>query len=488
MSKKAAEVVEAAPKFKQPWQGFLGVISIIVLSYITYQWFLNPIWGLATKMIQANIFIAYWMAYFFGITLYPATAGVPAVQLAFILSVNNPMFTQLYPLGYLVDWSSLFVFAIVWAISLVALIKPGTTSKQPWTGIYILVLSLILGFVTWFILGFKLQWTGEDMILLGVVGFLVLTSEAMIFNHWPFVEKRADVHPVFRGSALIAIGWIITFLVRGALVKLIWSNPIGTFWTQYLGGNLAQPLFSTYPWDFIISGVISIIFAMYIVSIHGPLSGMRHPTRGIINWIIGLIIGVIMWLIVAAIVARGQTQVLITNTSALAFNGVGVVPLPISWVLTTSSSNYNQVSLYLTFPFITLLFGQMVFQMWPWTRFGRWQNLIWVILAFIIGTIIYYIMIVNPGYAYTITGANLITSQSGMQSLYLWYLETYLTGIANLVPAAFLTPLIQNFMAYVIYFEGLAKTMETELMFAWLFFVQIFFIMIYEGFEHWPWK
>jgi len=460
MSKKAAEVVEAAPKFKQPWQGFLGVISILVLSYLTYQWFLNPVSGLLTKMVLANVFVSFWMA-----TVFVGT--VPSVQLALILSINNPMFMQFYPIGYLVDWASLFIFAIMWAVSIVALIKPGTTSKQPWTGFYILILSLILGFVTWYILGYKLQWTGEDMILLGVVGFLVLTSEALIFNHWPFVEKRADVHPVYRGVTLIVIGWFITFLIRWVLITRIWQSPLNTFWTQYLGANLAQPLFSLYPWDFIISGVISIIFAMYIVAIHGPFSSMPHLRRGIINWIIGIIIGVVMWWIVAAVVARGYTQTLIFD------------PVNGPWVLTTPSSNYNQVSLYLTFPFITLLFGQLTFQMWPWARFGRWQNLIWVILAFIIGTILYYIMVVNPGYSYVLTSSNLITAASGMQTLYLTFLE----GVSPII-----APSYQAFMAFLIYFEGLAKTMGTYLIWAWMFFVQIFFIMIYEGLDHWPWK
>jgi len=470
MSKKAAEVVEAAPKYKQPWQGFLGVFSILVLSYLTYQWFLNPVTGLATRMIQANVFVTYWMAQYFGALLYPATGGIPAIQLGLVLAINNPMFMQFYPIGYLVDWASFFVFAIAWAIAMIALIKPGTTSKQPWTGLYILVLSLILGFVTFYILGYKLGWTGEDMILLGVVAFLVLTSEAMIFDHWPFVEKRAETHPALRGLTLVVIGWFVTFLIRWVLITRIWASPIMTFWTQYLNGNLDQPLFSLYPWDFIISGVISIIFAMYIVAIHGPFTGMSHPWRGIINWILGLIIGVIMWLIVAAIVAKGQTQVLIAPTASN----------PFWWVLTTPSSNYNQVSLYLTFPFITLLFGQMTFQMWPWARFGRWQNLIWVIFAFIIGTILYYIMVVNPGYSYVLTSSNIITAASGMQSLYLTFLE----GNALLSIA----PNYQLFMVFLIYFEGLAKTMGTYLIWAWMFFVQIFFIMIYEGLDHWPWK
>jgi len=479
MSKKATEMAEAAPKYKQPWQGFLGVITIIVVSYLVYAWFLNPVGGLLTKMIQGNVFVTYMTASIFGTFLYGPSGGAMAAQLGLILAINNPMFMQFYPIGYLVDWSSLFVFAIVWAVAIIALIKPGTTSKQPWTGLYILILSLILGFVTWYILGFKMQWTGEDMILLGVVAFLILTSEALIFNHWPFTEKRAETHPVYRGVTLIVIGWVLTFLVRWVLITRIWASPIGTYWTQYLGGNLATPLFSLYPWDFVISGVISIIFAMYIVSIHGPFSNMSHPTRGIINFVVGLVIGVIMWLIVAAIVAKGQTQVLILPTAA--------DPTALPWVLTVPSSNYNQVSLYLTFPFITLLFGQMVFEMWPWTRFGRWQNLIWVILAFVIGSIIYYIMIVNPGYAYIITGANQITAASGMQTLYLYILETFIwpAYAAGTVPAAIYA---YSYNAFLIYFEGLAKTMSTMIMFAWLFFVQIFFIMIYEGFEHWPWK
>jgi len=462
MSKKAAEVVEAAPKYKQPWQGFLVTLSILVASYAVYQWLLNPVWGLLTKMILGNVMVAFTMAStFVGTTL--------SQQLALVLAINNPMFQQFYPMGYLVDWSSLFIMAIVWAISLVVLIKPGTTSKQPWTGIYILILSVVLGFATWYILGFKLQWTGVDIILLGVCGFLVLASEAMIFGYWPFSGKREDTHPVGRGVTLIILGWILTFLLRWVLITRVWANPMGNFLTMYLWGNLDEPLFSLYPLDFMISGVIAVIFAMYIISIIGPFSSMSQPKRGIINFIIALFVGIIMWIIVVAIALnKGTTQTLIFDTVSAQW-----------WVLTTPSTNFNLVSTYLTFPFITMLFGHYVFNSWPWTRFGRWSNLIWVIVAFIIGSILYYLIIVNPGYAYTITGANLITAMSGEQSLYLnfFYGVTGVTG-----------PNYQTFGAFLIYFEGLAKTMSTEIIFAWMFYVQIFFIMIFEGLEHWPWK
>ncbi|WXG39875.1 MAG: hypothetical protein WED07_03460 [Candidatus Freyarchaeum deiterrae] len=456
MSKKAAEVVEAAPKFKQPWQGFLSFMSIFIIAYLTYEFLLHPVWGLLTHMIQTNVFTAFWLGEHFG--------GSLGGEIGLTLAINNAQEMALYPMGYIVDWVSYFIFCIVWIVAIIVLCRSfsPTPPKQPWFGIYVTALSMILAFVTWFILGFKLGWTGYDMIVLGTTGFVVFPIWGTLFMYWPFVPKHAQAHPVWRGAVFVTISWIITFIVRWAVMKIIYANPIGVFFEQYLGGNLTQPLFATYPYDFIVSGLFAVIVGFNIMSQLAFFPNMSQPWRGLINAIIGIIIGVIMWIILGAIVTKSSAGV--------------VMSTPSTWLLTTPYSNYGNVTAYLTFPLVILLAGELTFANWPWTRFGKWSHLIFIIMAFIIGSILYYIIMVNPGYAAAITGTNLIPSMSGMQTMYM---------VFYFAPGAFGG--YTAFMVFLIAFQGVAQSVGYTIMFSWMVTVLIFYILAYEAMGHWPW-
>jgi hypothetical protein len=421
-------------------------------------------------MIKMNAFVTFIAGESYGFT-----------QFCLPLAINNGLAMDLYPIGYLADWASLFIFGIVWAVSLVSLYNPPKPKRQPWKGFFILGLSVILAFLTWFILGFKLGWKGYDMILLGTCGFLIFPIWATLFGYWPFTEKRAEARPFLRGAVFITISWILAFVLRGIAVKMIWSNPIGNLFTMYLNGNVATPLFSTEPYDVWISSLLSIIVAFAIISQLNLFQNMTQPMRGTLLLIIGVILGLIMWFILTLIVGKGSQSVLLMTTVELV--SPITIQVPVMWTFPYVS--HANISAYLAFPLITLLAGQFTFQMWPWSRWGKWAGLFSVIVAFIVGSILYYIIMITPGYAAAITGANLISPMSGAQVIYLFALELYFTmaGLGLSLPV-----LAMAYWVFAVYFEGLAIFMGRAIMFAWVLTVMIYYLLVYEGLEHWPWK
>jgi len=449
MSKKAAEVVEAAPKFKQPWQGFLSFMSVFIIAYVTYQWFLHPVWGIATRMINGNVFVAFIVGTYYG-----------APTLGLQLAISNAIDMALYPMGYLADWSSFFVFSLVWMIAFLVLCNPFRPMKQPWYGIFLVGMSLIFGFLTWWILAYKLGWTAYDMLVLGTVGFLIFPVWQTLFGYWPFVPKRVGVPPYIRGAIYIIVSWTIVFLIRALVMKMIWGNPFGTYFSQYLLGNPTMPI-SAEPYNYWTSLTLSPIVGFGILATLNLFSNMKQPMRGIILFILGIILGVIMWFIIVAVIGKSYTA----------------MPFPVdatnTILLTIPYTEHGMFGVYLAFPFVTLLFGQLTFGMWPWSRYGKWAGLLLVVVSFVVGTILYYIMMVNPGYANAVMGTNLIPSMSGMQTLYLFFLanKEYLL-----------------YVVFAVFFEGTATLVGHTAMFAWLLVVVIFFILAYEGFDHWPWK
>jgi len=239
MSKKAKEVVEAAPKFKQPWQGFLSFSAILILAYVSYDWFFNPMWGLFTRFVQGNAFLIY--------TYSVNNWGRSDIALAYAL--NNANLTDLYPNGYLVNWSSFFVMGIVWFISIAVLARPFTPStsrmrKQPWSGIIVLILSLVLAFITWYILTQVFKLSSLDVVTLGTMAFWVFPIWATLFNYWPFIPKRPGTHAIIRGAVFIVIAWVIAFILRWIFESRVWGNSFSTVAQQYAIG-INNP-FATY--------------------------------------------------------------------------------------------------------------------------------------------------------------------------------------------------------------------------------------------------
>jgi hypothetical protein len=485
MSKKAKEVVEAAPKYTQPWQGFLSLSAIIVLAYATYWWFLNPVSGLLTKSVQAN---AYVLTQYFS-TNYPAYGS-----LGIVFALNNPSDIYLYPQGYLVNWASYFILAIVWFISIAVLARPFTPSKsrigkQPWAGLIILVLSMVLAFIMWYILVIVLKWEAVDLITLGAIGFAVFPIWATLFGYWPFIPRRPQTHAIIRGTIFVVIAWIIAFIIRFIAVSRMATGSITTVYSQMfaVGGQYGLGLFlygipltavaPTEPWDFVNSLFLSLITANILWSIIAPFPNMSQPKRGLITFIMSIITALIMWGILTMIVGPTATGEIVPTIYSS--GGVQLVTiLPIPYIA------HADVSAYLAFAVATLLFGQLTFAMWPWSRWGMKGHVSFVVLAFIIATILYYVMMVNPGYAAAFTGANQITSTSGIQTI--WQETWYLGMVFNNSPTAW--GIMWNYAVSASYLEGINGAFGYNIMFAWTVIVLVFWLLIYEGFEHWPFK
>ena len=468
MSKKAVKAVEAEPKFKQPWLGLLAFITVLSAAYITYQWFLHPVWGFATKMVTSNAFVM-------SMTFQMAGQD-PALGL--LLSLNNPLYMALYPLGYLVDWVPFFVFCIVWffTIAFLALWTPITPLKrQPWAGIGVLALSVILAFITWYIFAIILGWKGYEMILLGTCGFLIFPVWLTLFNYWPLnTPTRMGWHPVIKGAFFATISWILALIVYWIVTTLIWSNPIATSWTQYLLGGIEHPMLIFEPYDVWVSLILSIIVGGIIVSIVNPWTGMSQPKRGLLLLVITIILGVAMWYILVAILGP-STQTMLLETPG---------GTPYLWSF--SYVSHASVAAYVAFPLLILLVGQLSFQMWPWAKWGSKGGIGLIVTAFVVGTIIYYLFMVDPVFAIPLLGGNLVVPMSGLQTMYLfqWQLGVFF----NIIMPGMGDPYIWSSIVYMLYFEGLGEFVGHALMFAWVLTVLIFGVLAYEAFDHWPWK
>ncbi len=446
----------AAPKFKQPWDGVLSFFTFSTWALIVLYIFIHPVWGVATKMVRMNAFVA---------SMLGMAVGSPGLGL--LLSLSNALNMELYPLGYLVDWVPYFIFCIVWFVTIAVLARPLTPSpaKQPRTGIMVTALSMILAFITWYILAMA-HWKGYEMIMLATSCFLVFPIWATLFHYWPFVPKKPDVHPVIRGAIYAAISWALAFVIRGIITFLIWSNPVATAFTQYFLGIPTITLTPTEPYDFYNSLLLCIIIGAVIMSVVSPFPNTPQPKRGLANFGLAVLIGVAMWGILTAALGQSSQTVLVT----------GETP----YLVTFTYVNHGVIAAYAAFPLATLLLGQNTFGMWPWSRWGMKGNIGLVATSFIIGTILYYIFMVNPGLAVIFTGANLLLPVSGLETLYMFYL-----GIGLMFSS---TSAIWNSLVYYLYFEGVAEFLGEAVLFAWILTVFIFFLLAYEAFEHWPWR
>ncbi|MEM1658303.1 MAG: hypothetical protein QXK94_04630 [Candidatus Jordarchaeales archaeon] len=463
-AEKAKETKEAAggegavaPKFKQPWDGFLSFFTVFIWAFIVLYVFIHPVWGIATRMVRMNAFIA---------SMLGMAAG--HAELGLLLSLSNALNMEMYPLGYLVDWVPYFIFCIVWFVTVAVLARPFTLSrrKQPQTGIAVTALSMILAFVTWYILAMVLHWKGYEMIILATSCFLVFPIWATLFNYWPFIPKKPNVHPAVRGAVYATISWVLAFVIRGVITFLIWSNPVATAFTQYLFGIPLVTLTPTEPYDFYNSLLLCIIVGAVIMSVVSPFPNVPQPKRGLLNFGLAVLIGVAMWGILSAVVGPSSQTVLMT----------GGVP----YLFTFPYTNHGAIAAYVAFPLVTLLAGQLTFGMWPWLKWGMKGSIGLVVTSFVVGTILYYIFMVNPGLAVIFTGANLLLPVSGLETIYMFYL-----GIGLMFGS---TGAIWNALVYCLYFEGVAEFLGHAVMFAWILTVLIFFLLAYEAFEHWPWR
>ncbi len=446
-----------APKFKQPWDGLLSLFTFFIWAYIVLLVFIHPVWGVATKMVRMNAFIASMLGMAMG-----------HAELGLLLSLSNALIMELYPLGYLVDWVPYFVFCIVWFVTIAVLARPFTPSprRQPRTGVMITALAMILAFATWYILAIFLHWKGYEMIILATSCFLVFPIWATLFHYWPFIPKKPNAHPAVRGTVYAVVSWALAFVIRGVITYLLWSNPVATAWAQYLYGNPLTPLTPTEPYDFYNSLLLCIIVGSVIMSVVSPFPNVPQPKRGLANFGLAVLIGVAMWGILTAVIGQSSQTILVT----------GGVP----YLFTFPYVNHGAIAAYAAFPLVTLLAGQFTFGMWPWSKWGIKGSIALVVVSFLVGTVLYYIFMVNPGLAVIFTGANLLLPVSGLETVYMFYL-----GIGLMFSS---TGAIWNALVYCLYFEGVAEFLGRAVMFAWILTVLIFFMLAYEAFEHWPWR
>jgi len=493
MSKKAKEVVEAEPKFAQPWQGFLAMSAILAIAYVEYYWFFNPTSGFLTKMVQGNAYILFnWFNY-----AYPGTAS-----LGIDFALNNPQLMDIYPQGYLVNYISYFVLAIVWFISIYLLSHPfaplkSRLGKQPWHGLIILVLSMVFAFIQWEIMVIFLKWQAYDLIMLGAIGFAIFPIWALMFNYWPFIPHRPQTHFIIYGATFTAISWIVAFLIRFVAISKIAPGSIETVYSQMyaVGGQWGLGLYvyglpfttiqPTEPWDFVASLFFALIVANIMWGIISPFPNMKQPQRGLVIFIIAIITAIVMWGILTLVVGPTNVPELVPTIYTDGLPGLLFMPYyTILWIPTVAHGN---VLAFLTFPLITLLFGQFTFGLWPWSRWGIKGRVALVVLGLIIGTILYYIFMVNPGFATTFTGASQISSASGLQSIYLSFWATALSATGAAFPAL-QQALLWNYTVFAVYFEGINTTVGYSLQYTWNTVVMVFWLLVYEGLENWPFK
>jgi hypothetical protein len=198
---------------------------------------------------------------------------------------------------------------------------------------------------------------------------------------------------------------------------------------------------------------------------------MTQPKRGIVNFMIAIIFGLILWGVLVALVAPSYSSIVYVTSEGY--------PILLSYPYT----NHAAVAAYLAFPLVTLLAGQFTFEMWPWSRWTKNGNLLFVILAYIIGTILFVVVMVTPGLATAITGADQFTAMSGLQTIYLqyWLLALQTEG-------AFGNVFVGFYMIFASVFEGQGVVLAQQIMFSWMLTVVIFYLLAIEGFEHWPFK
>ncbi len=457
-------------KFKQPWLGVLALLTVYAISYLTYMVFLNPVGGLLSRLVVADVSVLSQVLPAILAPVYGAAATEMAALLAPALALRSASYSALYPLGYPLDWLTVVVFGIVWFVTIAVLCMPfqrGAPPKQPQSGLAVAAITLILAFLTVYVLSSFFHFTGYELLLLGTAGFLVFPIWATLFHYWPFVPKRATVHPVARGATYAVISWVITFILYYVFNGLAWSG--ATFFEMYLPGHdlfatLLQPLLPFNHYDQWISLLVAIITGINIMAVINPFEGRSQPTRGVINIIIAIIIGVILWFILMPILGSAP------HVFAVPFQGQ-LAPLIIS---VRSPGN---VTVYLLYVVLLILIIQQLFQMHWFAGKGAKGGVQAVILAFIIGTIAFFITIAYTPIAMALSGASSAAAVSGLQALAYGALMTY----ANLgMPLTGLTILLET--------QGTVQLLGTTLTFGWFVLGSIMWLLIYMAFDFWPWK
>ncbi|MBS7247259.1 MAG: hypothetical protein QXN15_10265 [Candidatus Jordarchaeales archaeon] len=467
--------MESEGKFKQPWRGVLSLLTIYGISYTAYAVFLNPTGGLLSRIVVGNAFLLRYL-------LEYAVSKELAALLAPVLALRSAEFVAFNPLGYPLDWMSVVVFGIVWFIAIAVLCAPlqrTAPPKQPRTGLIVAALSLILAFATFWVLGSVFKMTGYEMLLLGTCGFLVFPVWATLFNYWPFVPKKPDMHPVARGAIYTALSWAIAAALYYVFNTLAWRGAV--FFDMYTLGHdlfttLLRPLFPFNHYDKWMSLLVAVILGCNIVGLVNPFEKKSQPVRGVINLVIAAVIGVALWLVLTPILGKAP------HVSTITIEAIVTVRIPL--VVTVSSP--GNVTVYLLYVILSMLIIRHVFEMHWFAGKGTKGNVLAVASAFVAGTLLFFATTAITPVAVFLSGADAAMCASGLQAITYDTVITYIGYALGL--RWYAGPMLLTAMSYMLEAQAAVQHLAVTLTFGWFVLASIMWLLIYLSFDHWPWK
>ncbi|MEM1658183.1 MAG: hypothetical protein QXK94_04030 [Candidatus Jordarchaeales archaeon] len=463
----------AEGKFKQPWRGVLSLLTIYAISYTAYAVFLNPVKGLLSRLVVGDAFLLR------NLLEYAVSRDLAAL-LAPVLATRSAEVVALNPLGYPLDWMSVVVFSIVWFIAIALLFAPlerKEPPKQPKTGLIVAFLSLVLAFLTFWVLGSVFRMNGYEMLLLGTCGFLVFPIWATLFNYWPFVPKKPDVHPAVRGAIYTMLSWAITVALYCIINMLAWREAV--FFEMYtpshdLFTTLLSPLFPFKHYDKWLSFLVAVILGCNIVGLVNPFGKKSQPARGGINLVIAAVIGVALWLILMPILGKAPHFFTLTIET--------IVTVRIPLVVTVSSP--SNVTVYLLYVILAILIIRYVFEMHWFT--GTRGSVLAVVSAFIAGTLLFFATTAITPVAVFLSGADAAMYASGLQALTNDAIITYIGYALGL--RWYAGPMLLTALSYMLESQAALQHLAVTLTFGWFVLASIMWLLIYTSFDHWPWK
>lgn len=474
--------MEAEGKFKQPWRGVLSLLTIYAISYTTYAVFLNPVNGLLSRLVTGNAFLLRYLLEF-------AVDSELASLLAPVLATRSAEFAAFYPIGYPVDWMSVVVFGIIWLVTVAVLCAPlqrATTPKQPKTGLMVAATSLILAFATFYVLSSVFRMTGYEMLLLGTCGFLVFPIWATLFNYWPFVPKKPDVHPVMRGAIYAVASWAITAVLYYVFNALAWSGGPLLFFEMYKPGGdilttLLRPRFPFTHYDRWISLLVAVILGCNVMSLVNAFEKKGQPVKGIANLAIAVVIGVILWLALTPVLGKAP------YVSVIAIEAVGGIRLPVTLMipLVSTVDSPGNLTAYLLYVILAILIVRHVFEMHWFAGKGVKGNVLALVTAFVAGTILFFATTAITPVATFLSKADVAMCMSGLQAI---TYDTLMTYIGYLFLPRIGPAMVLNVMSCMLEAQMALQHLAATLTFGWFALASIMWLLIYLPFDHWPWK
>lgn len=489
---------EEVGKFKQPWLGVLSLLTIYSIAFIMYAVLLNPIGGILTRLVVMDAYVLHEALPVLGVNEPLAALLAPA------LALRSAETVILNPLGYPLDWMAVIVFGIVWFIVIAVLCMPfqrAAPPKQPVNGLITAALSLILAFVTFYVLG-AVGFKGYEMLLLGTCGFLVFPIWATQLDFWPIVPKKPTLHPIVRGAMYTVISWIIAGILYLIFNTLAWSG--ATFYEMYLPGHdlfttLLQPLAPFNHYDQWLSLLVGVIAGFSIVGLIRPYDARKQPVKGLLNIITGIIIGVVLWLVLTPIIGTAPHVFAYSLGFTRSSPSVElVIPLTIP---IRAPANVTALLLCII---LAILVIQHPFQMHWFAAKGLMGKILALVVAVVAGVIVFFVVLGMPSIAMSLSWAGVVAGASGLQALayFAWMgyseLASAVAGLpsstlemwlpAGVAPGMAVPVLLMSGMTPLLEVQAAMQHLAASCVLGWFVLGGILWLLIYESFMHWPWK